>query len=283
MKRFVISVFAFGSILLVLLAGWAALLLRMEWRGWKEACILPSGCDIVVCCDSQTETGLSPEVLPRLFNASRSGTRICQWQMRTMDVCEAGKGRIKWGVIDVPAMKLWREKPLDAPNFGMARSLAPLHFFHLDCNRISVVSLFGDFCREIWQSKSRKLIGHLLGGERYVDSIRGGFSPFDDCGLIEHRDYVFRRMDAQAAKTREAREHVKATGEEPFASLLEIDAVISLYRSAGARVVLIQTPVNEYLSAQTEEACAEADEAVRRFAAMRDIPVLNYRNMKYFY
>ena len=279
MKRFVLSVFAFATFLLVLLGAWAFLLLQAEWRGWKDSCALPPGCDMVVCCDSQTETGLSSAVLPRLFNASRSGTRLCQWYLRTMDVCAANKGRIKWGVIDVPAVKLWREKPDDAPNFGMARSLAPLHIYHWRQNTVPVASLLADFCRETWGVKSRPLIRHLVGGERYVDSIRGGFAPFADQGLLEHREYVMRRMDAQAAKTVEARAAVRASGICPFASLRWIDAIISVYRSCGAQVVLIQTPVHRYLASRVADACAEADVAIERFAAARGIPVLNYRDM----
>ena len=281
MKRFVLNVLAFAALLLVLLAAWAALLLRAEWRGWKEACVMPPGCDVVVCCDSQTETSLSPAAFSRLFNASRSGTRLCQWQLRTADVCAANRGRIKWGIVDVPALKLWRERPDNAPNFGMARSLAPLHLLHWRRNTVPAASLFTDFCREIWQAKSRKLIRCLVAGEQYVDSLRGGFSSYDDRGFLEHQEYVMRRMDAQAQKTLEAMRAVKISGDAPFASLAWIDRIIADYRSCGARVVLIQTPMHSYLASRVSEACAEADAAVERFAAERGIPFLNYRDMRF--
>ena len=268
-------------LLALLLAAWAALLQKAECDGWKDFCEIPSEFDMVVCCDSQTETSLSPECLPRLFNASRSGTRICQWYLRTKDICERSKGRIKWGIIDVPAIKLWREKPDSAPNFGMAKSLAPLHFLHLRENTVPLYSLAGDFCREIWRGKSRQLLRHILLGESYTDSIRGGFAIYADRGFIEHADYVRQRMDVQAEKVIEAECLQRDSGDPPFVALRWIDAIVGLYREAGAKVVLIQTPVHMHLTSQVADACAMADASIEKFAAERDVPIFNYRDMPF--
>lgn len=276
MKRFLTRLLAFASIAGVAVAAWSGIIALQECRYWKRACAMPDGKSVVVCCDSQTEVSLNPAYWPELFNQSRSGTRLTQYAMRLEDVLAANPGKIRAGLIDVSPLKFYLTQADDEPNGPGEKELAALHLLHADRNEVSVLSLLDDFYSVVWPHQSKRAFGALFRG-KYKSYLVGGYLDMVAQTFVDHPQAARAKTEAWAEKVNAA----FARQDSKSHVFRALDDLIGMYGKAGARVVVIQSPLHHVLRRRIGEALEHETEEMRRYCARRKIAYLDYASMDF--
>jgi hypothetical protein len=70
--KFILRVLVFLSIPTVILGGWGAFIITLDYRSYVSSLPVPSDKDIVICGDSQSKDRLDPTCFPRLHNYSHN-------------------------------------------------------------------------------------------------------------------------------------------------------------------------------------------------------------------
>ena len=71
MKKFVLKVVGFGTIVILVFGSWSGMLFYLEVTSYARESKMPGGTVVAVCGDSQTELGLQPRI-GRIFSIFRS-------------------------------------------------------------------------------------------------------------------------------------------------------------------------------------------------------------------
>ena len=272
MKKFIYRILLFAAIIASFFGVWSIGILVMETRAYHKELVMPRGCDIVVCGDSQPEHALDPNVWPRLFNFSKTATAMDQRHMKLLDLYKANPGRIKILLMDVSLLKYYAgegrlsELLQDDGTYDMQFLI---HLLHPDVNARSldgVIILFRDalLCRKT------KLAWRVLRGKKeYESSIGGRYLPCDKHGFLDNFSEVKRYAAELAAGTNSDRPN------ELFMHYL--NKIVDLATSNGSKVVLFATPIHHELTQHINQAVLSGfDKDMRDFAGSRSFNWLNF-------
>ena len=273
MKRFVGRVLLLLSFPVLLLGSWTAFVVCVDRRSYLKSLEVPSGCDVVVCSDSQTRDGLDPAFMTNLFNFSTAATHPDQNLMRLRDLLARNPGRIRHVLIDVTPIHVgFDERVSPLSDAGSARVHALLHLYHWhDSERPlgSAALLFRDV---VLVRKFNEMRKSLRRKYPYRSSLAGGFYSAKTCGFSEFPEKAEADL-AEKARRFNAKQPLSTSSR--LMDLMRESAKV--VRAAGAEPVFLTTPVSPRLvETFNKEKVMALTNGVAALAAELRAPYLNY-------
>lgn len=271
MRRFLIRSSAFAAILIALVGGVAASVVIAEIRAYRRELAAPPGATVVVCGDSQTETGLDPSVWPELFNFSASGRTLDQDALVAEDVLSANPG-IRVLLVDVSPLTASVDPSAPIGKMDFASRYYLLHWLHLDRQIRSLKGSLRTFRDCMVKDCLKKAVRACFCGHRLESPLRGGFhSKKGELAVTRPETYQKRLV----RKIEQMRTAPKMTESLPAFGLL--DSLVAVAGRHRARLVLMSTPWREDLvGAVAPEKVQGFSESLRKYAADRGLTYVDF-------
>lgn len=259
---------------IVVIGGLCALEIGYEINAYHKEVIAPFKAEILVCGDSQTETGIDDASFPKFFNFGDSGRRLDQSMLIIEDVLKMNPGKFKKVILDIPPSATVEDFSVPLPQAGFAGQYWLLHCLHPWENIRPTTGLLKSMRDSLVGRRLRKFRRILRGKEKFRSSLCGGFRRLEGNLKEDSPDDYKIMLDDALSRSKD-----KGIGEISLSSpaFRIVDRIIAIANENGAQTILMTTPWSEDMQVNlSEEELNHFTDVLNEYAKLRSCEYLDF-------